>query len=381
MDHQQDDDLYLPYESPSRRARQPHYHRQQPQYTYDGPSYYSPSYASDESTSGNSLWGVIGAMLDYVTSPSFPIITAVVVILAFQFKGTLLGWYCNLLRRYNYNYDDEVVALDRLDDAFIDEGDPYGFPTGPRTLLSMTGRLLLDLINGLTDTLRAYYQIACEVLRSSTGIFRWIPGLSDYYDSNDGSIRMMARYGGANYLGNRNRHGSNGYLYSNEPPPLETPDEDENDYSSNIITSATTSLAATNSTSGASYPSRQQKAPNGASMPLHAPAQCGDASAGIDTTHANASRQSPNMRTQQVQLKHAPQALQQQTTSGLVLNQDDIEPAFLNEKDYPPGWCVYHPLLGVVTKEEADKYDKEQQQRLERNHMSSFQSSITAGGI
>ncbi|KAL3934311.1 MAG: hypothetical protein SGARI_003446, partial [Bacillariaceae sp.] len=35
----------------------------------------------------------------------------------------------------------------------------------------------------------------------------------------------------------------------------------------------------------------------------------------------------------------------------------DIEPAFLNEEDYPPGWMVYHAELGVVPKEEADAYD------------------------
>ena len=34
-----------------------------------------------------------------------------------------------------------------------------------------------------------------------------------------------------------------------------------------------------------------------------------------------------------------------------------IEPAFLNEEDYPPGWLVYHAELGVVPKEEADNYD------------------------
>ena len=35
-----------------------------------------------------------------------------------------------------------------------------------------------------------------------------------------------------------------------------------------------------------------------------------------------------------------------------------LEPAFLNKKDYPPGWLVYHPVLGVSSLEEADQYDK-----------------------
>ena len=40
---------------------------------------------------------------------------------------------------------------------------------------------------------------------------------------------------------------------------------------------------------------------------------------------------------------------------------DDIEPAFLKEEDYPPGWLVYHPVLGVVPKTEADRYPKEEE--------------------
>lgn len=36
----------------------------------------------------------------------------------------------------------------------------------------------------------------------------------------------------------------------------------------------------------------------------------------------------------------------------------ELEPAFLNEKDYPQDWLVYHAKLGVVLKTEADEYDK-----------------------
>jgi hypothetical protein len=38
---------------------------------------------------------------------------------------------------------------------------------------------------------------------------------------------------------------------------------------------------------------------------------------------------------------------------------NDIEPAFLNDRDYPPGWMVYHRVLGVVPKTEADRYDRD----------------------
>lgn len=37
---------------------------------------------------------------------------------------------------------------------------------------------------------------------------------------------------------------------------------------------------------------------------------------------------------------------------------DEIEPAFLDDRDYPKGWLVYHPTLGVISKEEADKHDR-----------------------
>jgi hypothetical protein len=40
---------------------------------------------------------------------------------------------------------------------------------------------------------------------------------------------------------------------------------------------------------------------------------------------------------------------------------NDLEPAFLNGDDYPPGWVVYHAVLGVVTKTEADQYQFQQQ--------------------
>jgi hypothetical protein len=51
----------------------------------------------------------------------------------------------------------------------------------------------------------------------------------------------------------------------------------------------------------------------------------------------------------------------------------ELEPAFLDENDYPADWIVYHPVLRVVTKKEADKYDREriQQLRLGQQHRNS----------
>lgn len=42
-----------------------------------------------------------------------------------------------------------------------------------------------------------------------------------------------------------------------------------------------------------------------------------------------------------------------------ALWEEEPEPAFLNESDYPPGWMVYHPILGVVLKTKADQYDRD----------------------
>jgi len=37
-----------------------------------------------------------------------------------------------------------------------------------------------------------------------------------------------------------------------------------------------------------------------------------------------------------------------------------LEPAFLSEEDYPPGWLVYHPVLGLTSVEEANqKYEQQ----------------------
>lgn len=41
------------------------------------------------------------------------------------------------------------------------------------------------------------------------------------------------------------------------------------------------------------------------------------------------------------------------------LTNNEIEPAFLDERDYPKGWLVYHPTLGVISKEEADQHDRQ----------------------
>jgi len=48
------------------------------------------------------------------------------------------------------------------------------------------------------------------------------------------------------------------------------------------------------------------------------------------------------------------------TQSARPRNREPLEPAFLNDQDYPPGWMVYHGELGVVSKPQADQWEQEQ---------------------
>lgn len=51
-----------------------------------------------------------------------------------------------------------------------------------------------------------------------------------------------------------------------------------------------------------------------------------------------------------------------------------LEPAFLNRDEYPPGWLVFHPVLGVCSVQEADQYDGEQLVKKQTNENSETQS-------
>jgi hypothetical protein len=42
------------------------------------------------------------------------------------------------------------------------------------------------------------------------------------------------------------------------------------------------------------------------------------------------------------------------------VNEEELEPAFLREEDYPPEWMVYDHELGVILKTEADKHRSKQ---------------------
>mmetsp|Transcript_37467 Transcript_37467/g.41909 ORF Transcript_37467/g.41909 Transcript_37467/m.41909 type:complete len:234 (+) Transcript_37467:96-797(+) len=56
---------------------------------------------------------------------------------------------------------------------------------------------------------------------------------------------------------------------------------------------------------------------------------------------------------------------------------EPLEPAFLNEDDYPPNWPMYHRTLGVTTKDEADHYDRQHLSRkLEENPSQTEESDL-----
>jgi hypothetical protein len=45
------------------------------------------------------------------------------------------------------------------------------------------------------------------------------------------------------------------------------------------------------------------------------------------------------------------------TVPALDFDISHLEPAFVQPQQYPTGWIVYHPVLGLVEKEKADSYN------------------------
>ena len=46
-----------------------------------------------------------------------------------------------------------------------------------------------------------------------------------------------------------------------------------------------------------------------------------------------------------------------------------LQPAFLKKENYPPGWLVYHPVLGISSVKEADDYDEQTSSTLMQKEM------------
>jgi hypothetical protein len=190
------------------------------------------------------------------TGPNFGLLVAVLVIVFLQFKSSLLDFFYNA-----------------MEDGWQ--------------------QTLLECLYGLRELLRAYYQMACELIRSLR--------LGSGPRPAPTTIRSL---------------GASATNGSSPPPLVILPVEDAD---ANLPTPMRTPTSRT----------RNRNRPD----------------ARFNATHESLARSpSPSTSSSSSLVPQAP------------LVQEEIEPAFLNEKDYPPGWLVYHPVLGVVAKEEADQY-------------------------
>ena len=216
-----------------------------------------------QKSSNTSFWQLLGWTFDFFTGPNFGVMVAILVIVLLQFKSGLWAFVTNA----------------------IEDG---------------WQRTLLECMFGLRDATRAYFRMACELIRS----FRH----------------------GISPPPSRNIIQSQRVISGGVPPPLVViPQRAESDAETGMADGLDPSAKGQISEAGSSSPST---ASSTSSVP------------------------------------HAP------------MGQEEIEPAFLNEKDYPPGWLVYHPVLGVVKKEEADQFDGDHPHLA--THTSILSTSITA---
>lgn len=58
--------------------------------------------------------------------------------------------------------------------------------------------------------------------------------------------------------------------------------------------------------------------------------------------------------------KRAPNPIQlvNQSSKAIRIAREELEPAFIREKNYPSGWLVFHSRLGVVQRDVADEYER-----------------------
>jgi hypothetical protein len=281
----------------------------------------------------------------------------------------------------------------------------------------VVGQFLLHLGFGILDTLRIYYHLSLEAVRSLAFLVQGIPLLS--FSSDDGETRTARGGPLRRALLNNGGSRSGGSNISNGLPPLWTPEEEEEDGEEE---------SGSNNNNGLGGPLHPpSSSPRAVAMEEdanhhHSASSDGEYSNSnkLPRQRANTKREGSNGTTTTTTTTTPPpdglgkshprngqnlasaSTRTRRTTMGTthisspshpVSRHGDIEPAFLNDQDYPPGWLVYHPVLGVVPKEEADKYDAEkwQQQQQGQSHSHShshshspgndrpvFQSSITA---
>lgn len=221
------------------------------------------------------LWNTIALVTDFITGPYFGVVVALGVIVCFPFRSNLQDLY--------YNAKEDGLR-----------------------------QTLLDLVIHLGDMARAYFQIACELMRSCRQHF--------LFDAQaDHSFPFPHTYNGRQLRAQRS---PDAYNDSNDRPGR----------SSGLMRNSAHFLLP------ASY---------GPPPPL---VLVDDRGRVVSRKGDPNDRRSPSPTT----------STSSMSTNGSSINTNTIEPAFLNERDYPKGWLVYHAVLGVVSKEEADLYDERQ---------------------
>ena len=216
----------------------------------------------------------------------------------------------------------------------------------------------LEVLLGFHDLIRAYYQITLELLRSF-GIIRGDPD----------NTNNQGRYAPRQFLGRVTRSNNAG-----TPPPLVTFNgEDE------IVEEIEENVRTTTSNNNTKKKKKRKKKNNNTAKSLargglnndnHVEGMMDHHSTteflmnGNGSTYTNRNGTSCSSEPSSP-VSHCPQ---HQGTDEIADEDDEIEPAFLNAEDYPPGWLVYHPVLGVVPKEEADDYDNKTERMCEESN-------------
>lgn len=265
MDTDYDDDIVFPYTAAPRRSHG--YFERTPSSPPD-PTGMSSTTSDGESTS---VWRWLLWMADFFTGPNFGVLMAIVFIFLLQFKSGIMSFFSNA----------------------VEDG---------------WQQTLLDCFYGFQDVSGAYYQMACELVRS----FR--------YGNSPPPNRLVNR--------------PQGLVISSAPPPLVVLPSEEEAIQTSPDVNANVNAHAIPRNSRCSY--NQARISNTQQKST------------ASVSSAITSEQAP------VSVPLAPSA-----ASCLPSSQEEIEPAFLDESDYPPGWLVYHPTLGVVPKAEADEYDRD----------------------
>lgn len=299
------DDSTTRYHYYSQQQETQEQQHQQQQYQYDS--------TTSSSSSSSSSWGhylhddnnmdqpsVIGTLCTVVWN-------LIVRILDF-ITGPNFGLFVSILVIFGYHYRSNLQDIYY---SITEDG------------LQQT---LLDLVFSMMDVTRAYIQIVCELLRSFRQHY--------FFDGSNGDNYCVP------YHNNDYSNHSNNASYNNN----------NNNRNNRMGRSSILRGIPASSLLASSY---------GSPPPL---VMVDDRGNIISTEGGGVKDNNGHHHHHHRHRSLSPTILSSSMTTkgGSSINRDAIEPAFLNECDYPKGWLVYHPVLGVVPKEDADQYDEHQ---------------------